>query len=412
MGGDYRINTPLRATAKPDKAGVLAGDLIVSGRGDPGWDFRGKKAHFQAIFYQFIEVLRHAGVKRITGDIVADATWLRQPPQGASWTADDMDFDFGAEISAITLADNYVDLRITPAAKVGEPCAIDVLPPDSGLLIDNRTTTAATGSAREIRVLGLRGDAERVVHVFGTLPVGGKVELTEAPVWHPESWFARALREALTKAGIEVDGNTRGVRWPDAAPAGEVMLGEVKSAPLRDLVAGFMLPSQNLETDLIFGHLGELRRTAATPAWVRSDELALTALDDFLTKQGVPAGSVLFDEGSGLSRNNLATAGATVQLLAAMSRHREAAAFYASLPVAGVSGSIDKRMRGTPAESNVRAKTGTLRYASSLSGYVTTAAGEKLAFSAMLNRHPVPPGAKAGDPLDELAVILARHDRR
>lgn len=405
LGGDYRIRTPLRATATPDRNGLLAGDLVIAGRGDPGWNHRPGKRDFWTSFEPFVATLQRAGVKKITGDIVADATWLRVPPQGASWTADDMDFEYGAEISAVTLADNYIDLRVTPATAAGEPCAVEVLQPLSGLIFDNRTTTGPADSRREIRVQRLPG--ENTVHLFGSLPLGGKEELTEAPVPNPAAWFARALREALGKAGITVEGRARSLRWPAAPAAGEVLLGEVTSAPLRDLVAGFMLPSQNLETDLIFAHLGELQRRASTPAWVRSDELAVAALDEFVARLGVPAGAVRFDEGSGLSRNNLTTAAATVNLLQAMAQHREAPAFLAALPTAGVSGSLEKRMRDTPAEGNVHAKTGTLRYAASLSGYVTTAANQKLVFSAMLNRYPVPANAQAGDPLDELALLLA-----
>ena len=405
LGGDYRIITPVRATARPDAAGVLAGDLIIAGRGDPSWDHRATKRDFWSIFEPFVAVLRSAGVKRITGDIVADATYLRVPPAAASWTADDMDFDYGAEISAVSLADNYIDLLIAPASAAGQPCALEVLQPCSGLVFDNQMVTGPAGSAREIRVQRLPG--EETVHLTGTLPLGGKAEETEAPVPRPAQWFATALREALQRAGIRVEGRARRLRWPDAPAAGEVALGAVTSPPLRDLVARFMLPSQNLETDLIFAHLGEQRRTAATPAWLRSDELAVTALDEFMARVGVPAGSVQFDEGSGLSRNNLTTAAATVDLLTFMARQREAPAFLASLPAAGVSGSLKKRMHGTPAEGNVHAKTGGLRWASSLSGYVTTAAGEKLAFSLMLNRHLAPPDRKASAELDEIAVRLA-----
>ena len=408
LGGDYRIVTPLRATNAPDSAGVLTGDLIIAGRGDPSWDHRTGKKDFWSTFEPFVAAMRKAGVTRITGDIVADATYLREPPGGASWTADDMDFDYGAEISAVTLADNYVDLRLTPATAAGQPCALEVLQPCSGLVFDNRTVTGPAGSARDIRVQRLPG--EETVHLTGSLPLGGKVELTEAPVPRPALWFATALREALTKAGITVEGRARSLRWPDAPATAAVSLGEVTSPPLRELVARFMLPSQNLETDLIFAHLGEQRRTPATAAWLRSDELAVTALDEFMARLGVPAGSVLFDEGSGLSRNNLTTAAATVDLLTAMAKHREAAAFFAALPTAGVDGSLEKRMRGTAAERNVHAKTGTLRWASSLSGYVTTAAGEKLVFSLMLNRHRAATDHKTNEALDEIAVRLAAFD--
>ena len=410
LGGDYRIVTPLRATAKPDAAGVLKGDLIIAGRGDPSWNHRPGKKDFWSTFEPFIAALKQAGVKRITGGIVADGTWLRVPPQGASWTADDMDFDFGAEVSGITLADNFVNLIIKPAVAAGQPCTVEVLQPLSGLTFDNRVTTGPAGSVRDVRVQRLAG--EDIVHLSGSIPLGGKEELTEAPVPHPAAWFARALREALTKAGIAVDGGPRGLRWPDAPAAGEVVIGEITSAPLRELVAAFMLPSQNLETDLIFTHTGELQRTAATPAWLRSDELAVTALDEFVAKAGVPAGSMLFDEGSGLSRNNLTTAGATVQLLLAMAKHKEAAGYLAALPTAGVSGSLAKRMHGTAAEGNVHAKTGSLRWAASLSGYVTTAAGQRLAFSLMLNRYLAPPDFKATKALDEIAVWLAQYQGR
>ncbi|MBI2497665.1 MAG: D-alanyl-D-alanine carboxypeptidase/D-alanyl-D-alanine-endopeptidase, partial [Opitutae bacterium] len=387
LGGDYRIITPLRATAQPDAAGVLAGDLIIGGRGDPSWNPREGQRDFWSVFEPFVAALRRAGVKRITGDIVADATWLQVPPQGASWTADDMDFEYGAEVSAVSLADNYVDLRFQPAAAAGQPCLVEVLQPLSGLVLDNRTTTGPAGGVREVRVQRLPG--EDTVHLFGTLPLGGKEELTEAPVPHPAAWFARALQEALRQAGIAVEGRARSLRWPDAPAAGTVPLGEVASPSLRELVARFMLPSQNLETDLVFDHLGELQRTAATPAWLRSDEMAVTALEEFITRLGVPAGSIRFAEGSGLSRTNLTTA-----------------------PTAGVDGTLKRRMHGTVAEHNVRAKTGSLRWANSLSGYVTTATGEHLAFSLMLNRHVAPPEQKASEALDEIAVALAQYQGR
>jgi D-alanyl-D-alanine carboxypeptidase/D-alanyl-D-alanine-endopeptidase (penicillin-binding protein 4) len=405
LGGDYRITTPLLATGLPDPAGVLHGDLIVAGRGDPSWNFRPGNREFWTVFDPFVAALRQAKVSRITGDLVADATWLREPPQGASWTLDDMDYDYGAEISAITLADNYVNVRVTPGSAPGQSCSVELLQPMSGLVVDNRATTGAADSERVVRLERLAG--ESTLHVFGSLPVGGKPELTEEPVPRPAEWFARALGEALRRSGIAVDGQVRAPRWPDSPPPASVPLGVIFSPPLRDMVTAFMKSSQNLETDLIFGHLGEKRRTDATARWVRSDELAVAALDDFLTRIGTPAGAVFFDEGSGLSRNNLTTAAATVNLLLAMTRRPEADSFLAALPTAGLDGTLRQRMRGTPAGGKVRAKTGSLRWANTLSGFVTTASGEKLAFSLMVNRHSAPPDHKSRADLDELAIMLA-----
>jgi D-alanyl-D-alanine carboxypeptidase/D-alanyl-D-alanine-endopeptidase (penicillin-binding protein 4) len=172
-----------------------------------------------------------------------------------------------------------------------------------------------------------------------------------------------------------------------------------------------MKPSQNLETDLVFGHLGELRRDASTAPTRRSDELALEALKEFAGEVGIVPNDLVFEEGSGLSRNNLTTADATTRLLAFMARHSEADAFLASLPIAGVDGSLHRRMKGTAAENNVRAKTGGLRWAASLSGYATLGSGERVAFSFMLNRHVAAEGRRAWQELDDLAVILTQHGR-
>ena len=134
----------------------------------------------------------------------------------------------------------------------------------------------------------------------------------------------------------------------------------------------------------------------------------MAVLRAFLQREKLPVDEVKFEEGSGLSRNNLTTANATVALLVAMARHRAAADFERSLPVAGVDGSLRTRMKGTPAEGNVRAKTGTLRYANSLAGYVTTAGGERLAFCVMLNRNSgQPPGRNVREEVDDVAVWLA-----
>ncbi len=415
LGGDYRIVTPIFGTVKPEAAGELKGDLVVSGRGDPSWKTRvsggGERRDFWTTFDPFVAVLAKAGVKKITGDIVADATWLHALPNGAGWTADDLNDYYGAEISAITLEENYAELRVTPGARVGETCEFALLQPHTGLVLDNRTTTIAKDGKRRIEAVRIIG--ENVVHVFGELPLGDKEEIVDVTVPKPANWFAAALKAALERKGIRVEGGARSLRWPDEPAAGPrakvagVQLGEVTSPTMRELVKTFMKPSQNLETDLIFGHLGEVRRTAETPARRTAEENAVVVLKEFLQAKALPVDEVRFEEGSGLSRNNLATANATTALLKLMATHPEAKAFADSLPVAGVDGSLRRRMKGTPAEGNVRAKTGSLRYANSLSGYVTTAAGERLAFAVMINRGIQPAGRTAREDLDDVAVMLA-----
>lgn len=439
LGGGYRIATPLYAAAAPDAEGVLRGDLVIAGRGDTSWRVRKDGAQsFDAIFTPFVEAVRAAGVKRIAGAIVADGTWLRTPPHGAGWTVDDMSDYYGAEVSAIALADNCVRLRYAPGAAVGEPALLEWLEPLAGLSLENRVVTlpaAAGGDAERkgaakgdkgavaasvVRFYTQRYPGERLVRTWGELSLGVEAKIEDIPVPRPADWFAAALREALLKAGVAVDGGSRGVRWPESSPldaaagvrlgalSAPVKIAEVLSPPMRELVRDFMKPSQNLQTNLIFAHVGECDRAAGAPARRTSEQQAVAALDVFLRANGLPTEEVRFEEGSGLSRNNLATANATVRLLAHMAKHAEAEAFCASLPIAGVDGSLRSRMKGTAAQGNVRAKTGSLRWAASLSGYATSAAGERLAFSLMLNRYAPPEGRSARAELDTIAVWLAQ----
>jgi len=197
--------------------------------------------------------------------------------------------------------------------------------------------------------------------------------------------------------------------WPEnPAPDATrwVQLGEVKSPPLRTLIRAFLKPSQNLETDLVFDHTGEILRGSNAPAWETSEQSAVAALENFLATNGVPA-DLHFDEGSGLSRNNLTSANATVALLTMMATNRWAPDYFAALPIAGVDGTLRRRMKNTPAFQNVHAKTGTLRWVNALSGYVTTAAGERLVFSLLLNRYDPPANRKRTDELDAIANWLA-----
>ena len=342
--------------------------------------------------------------------MVADATWLRCPPFGAAWTADDLNEGFGAEISAVSLLDNQVDLSMAPAAEPGNPCRLELLSPLTGLVLENHTRTIAAGGQSQLRVQRLPGSTR--VQVYGEMPSGGAPEVTEVPVPRPAAWFAAALCEALRRAGIPVAGGARAAVWPEPPARSLVTLGFVLSPPLREMIPALMKPSQNLETDLIFAHLGEMGRSGNTADWVRSDELALAALGGFLREFKLRPEEVVFEDGSGLSRNNLATAGAFVRLLEFMAARPEGEVFLASLPVAGVDGTLRRRLRDTPAEGNLRAKTGSLRWASTMTGYVTTAAHERLAFSLLLNRHSPEPGRKAAEELDRLAALLAGYTGR
>lgn len=411
LGPDHRIRTSLYAVARPDVDGTLRGDLTIYGRGDPTFNTRrhGDLGHALA---PLVAALMNAGVRRVAGDLVADESFLRGPPFGSGWTWDDLQGYYGAELSALSINDNILRVTIKPGATTGAPATVSLAPATTLVAIRNRAGTIPAGGRRALRVH--RPIAENTLHVAGEIPLQDAGLTETVAIRQPARLFAAEFRAALERAGIRVDGSTRVVGWLDrAAPPdpGEVVeLGFAESPPLRELLREIQKPSQNLYTDLLLGHLGALAQaTNATLAALTSEDAGLRELRAFLAEAGVPRNQVHFEEGSGLSRNNLTTAAATLRLLEYMARHRWADAYLQALPIAGVDGTLRNRMQDTAAAGNARAKTGTLRWANSLSGYVTTAAGERLAFAIMLNRYaPAEAARPARAEIDVIPDLLAR----
>ena len=182
-----------------------------------------------------------------------------------------------------------------------------------------------------------------------------------------------------------------------------VEIASLQSPPFSLIASHTLKPSQNLYTEIILRTLGKLNTISPSQT---NEEAGLIVVRNFLRQAGASESDLALNDGSGLSRNDMITANATVQLLTFMSKHRYFAQFRDALPIAGVDGTLRLRMKGTPAEGNVRAKTGSLSSVASLSGYVTTAGGEHLVFSMMLNNYP-DASAVRRDSIDAIAVLLA-----
>ena len=408
LGADYRIKTSLYAKAKPSRSGKLKGDLIVYGRGDPTINARLNGGDIYQALEPLVRALTNAGVNRITGDLVGDESFIHGPPFGSGWVWEDLEHYYGAEVSALTINDNTLQAVVKPGARIGAPCQLALLPATGWLTLSNRTETVEKGAARKIQFY--HPLCQNVVYVTGQMPMDGLGSTNEVTLHNPAGLFASFFKEALARRGIKVSGKVRSVNWHDrqAQPldcGSLVELGAVESPPLRDIAREIEKPSQNLYTDLLLAHVGEKFRAADSRADETSEDLGIRELNKFLAEAGIQRGEVIFEEGSGLSRDNLTAPNATVTLLRYMNRHKCAQVYLDALPIAGVDGTLKNRMKGTPAAGNVRAKTGTLRWANTISGYVTTAAGEHLVFSLMINRYyevrPV-----RGD-LDTVVVLLA-----
>jgi D-alanyl-D-alanine carboxypeptidase/D-alanyl-D-alanine-endopeptidase (penicillin-binding protein 4) len=416
LGANYRIKTSLYSVAKPNSSGVLKGDLLVFGRGDPTINARLHNNNIYAALEPLVAALTNASVRHITGDLIGDDCYIHGPPYGSGWAWDDTESYYGAEISALTINDNTLQVSVKPGSKPGEPCALTLSPATSYVTFSNRTETVTNAGRRTISFY--RPLNENVIYVTGKMPLENPSYNDDLTVHNPAGLFVSFFREALARHGIKIGGAVRTVGWLErqADPIHIeklVELGSVESPPISDIAREVMKPSQNLYTDLLLAHVGEQHRNPETSPNETSEDLGIRELNKFLSEAGVKKGDVFFEEGSGLSRNNLTTPNATIALLQFMHRHKYADAYLNALPIAGVDGTLRNRMKGTVAANNVRAKTGTLRWANSLSGQVTTAAGERLLFSIMLNRYHNPdPNRSARSDVDAIAIMLAEFNGR
>ncbi|MDQ2974247.1 MAG: D-alanyl-D-alanine carboxypeptidase/D-alanyl-D-alanine-endopeptidase [Acidobacteriota bacterium] len=412
LSPDYHFVTSVYAPAKPDSSGTVHGDMTIYGRGDPSIAARFNAGNYFKGINDLAARIVAAGVKRVEGDLVGDETYFTGPQYGSGWEWDDLQWWFGAEVSALTVNDNALDLWVKPGMKVGSPAVITTGPPDPLLRIINKVTTGPRGTKRDLAAY--RALASDEIEISGSIPLDDNGYSGGLAISHPALLFAYLLRASLAQQGVVIKGKTRTIPQPiSAASAGTVVSGLVEvaslqSPPLSLIAAQTLKPSQNLYTELILRTLGNVAAPAPTSVSVdRTSETAgIAVVRTFLREAGVNPSPLSLNDGSGLSRSDMVTAEATLQLLTYMYRHRYAAVFRDALPIAGVDGTLRNRFRGTGAENNLRAKTGTLSSASSLSGYVTTAAGEKLVFSIMVNNYPedMSPTSVCIDPI---AVLLA-----
>jgi D-alanyl-D-alanine carboxypeptidase/D-alanyl-D-alanine-endopeptidase (penicillin-binding protein 4) len=364
LGWDYRFETRVITTA-PLASGVLAGDLIVVGAGDPSISERSDEpGALGALARQLVD----AGLRIVDGRVIGDDDLFDDRRFGDGWSLDNLPYGYSAPVGALEYNEGSVDLVIRAGASPGEPVAIQVRPEGSRLELDNKLVTVPETANGALTLQRLPGSSHVVVE--GQIPAKTPPFARTASVDNPTDFFVRAFRSALIAAGIQVSGEA--VDIDDLSPkpneAGARVLAMRQSPSLQQLAISMMRVSQNQYAEMLLKRIGK------------------TAARDALRGLGVPDDSYVMADGSGLSRYNYVTADALVRILQQMYRRpAHAAAFPETLPVAGRDGTLARRLAGTPAAGKVRAKSGTIDNARALSGYVETADGQTLVFSIIAN---------------------------
>lgn len=397
LGPDARLRTTVETAGRLDAFGRVLGDVYLVGRGDPNLSGRFAGGRPTAPLEGLADRLQAAGVRRIEGRLVGHDGYFTGPRRGERWGWADLVWCYGAEISALSFNDNCAQLTVSPGERAGDPVRMDRSPATRHYRVASSATTSPAGLPEQLRLE--RDLGTNLIRLTGSVPLGGAPWEGSVAVEDPALYAATVFGELLEARGIRIGGTVETGGGP--LPAGLRVLAAHESPPLAQMLEAINKPSQNLHAEMM------LRLLGARVKGEGSDEAGLEAVGDFLKRQRVNTATWSLHDGSGLSRTNLVTPQGLADLLVAMDRHPHRAAFAASLPVAGVDGTLASRMLRTAAEGRVRAKTGTLTQVNALAGYVTTAAGDRLAFAVVLNHHTAGSSSGVGA-IDEIVAALAR----
>jgi serine-type D-Ala-D-Ala carboxypeptidase/endopeptidase (penicillin-binding protein 4) len=398
VGWDYRYETLVRASA-PIAGGVIQGDVLVVGSGDPSIGGRAG-----APLAEWVDALKTLGVRRIEGRVIGDDDAVEEPRPQLAWAWDDLGYSTGALFGALNLAENRMEITVNPGQALDYQPTFSMEPAAWSRALRNRTVTGPPQSLAQLWPEQRPG--EPFLTIAGSIPIGAPPARLQVSVGNPTAWFASVFRAALISGGIEVTGDAYDVddvaqrqEWKNAA-----VLYTHRSATLAEIAQPMLKNSINLYGEAVL-------RLNAAKGTVPTNDAALDGLRARMTAWGIPADAWQIIDGSGLSRRDAIAAEALVAILQRMYDPSGASPWMTAMPVAGRDGTLAGRMAGTPAEGNVRAKTGTMSNIRTLAGYVRTRDGENLAF-AILSDNFEGSGGTAADAIDRIAIRLATFSRQ
>jgi D-alanyl-D-alanine carboxypeptidase/D-alanyl-D-alanine-endopeptidase (penicillin-binding protein 4) len=398
VGWDFTFETTVRATGLLMN-GVLRGDLVVVGSGDPSIGGRAGDD-----FGPWIEAIKAAGITRIDGRIIGDDDAIDDPRPGAMWAWDDLGYTSGALFGALNYGENRMVVTVSPGDTPGAPTTLSVPEVAQDRPLVNRSVTGPPGSP--LMLWPEQRPGELALTIAGSIPSDARPSRLTVSAGDPTRWFVSVLRHELQRAGIAVTGGSYDIDdvmpKPDLGAAGVVYAH--RSRPLAELARPMLKDSINLYSEAVF-------RMSTGVMGGRTNDDALAALSERLTAWGLQPDGVQIVDGSGLSRRDGLAADTLVSILARMYDPTMESPWMTGLPVAGRDGSLENRLRNTPAESNIRAKTGTMTNIRSLAGYVRSRDREPLAFVIMVNNFEGT-GQQAQAAVDEIAVALAAFSRQ
>lgn len=394
LGASFRHETRMIATG-PLRNGVLQGDLVLVGGGDP-------TLHFEDLM-KFVEVLERAGVKKVDGQVLVDdghfdSQWL--DPSRISF---EVDKPYNAPVSALSVDGNVVSVYVRPASRLGQPPIVDLHPQVSYLRIRNRAKTSGAKELDSLKIIRTKSDQFDTIEVSGSLPLGSQTVVRDITITQPPLFAHSAFLWHLDRAGIKLEQTAFG--RPKSGYQGATLF-RFKGEALREILVAMNKDSDNFLAEMLVKSIGKTIGGEGTM------KKGLQVIEEHVQSIGVDVAGLRVVSGSGLTRGNRMSATQFVSVInnsyLSFDHFPE---LLSSLAVAGRDGTLERRMAGTAAFGRLRGKTGTINGVSSLGGVVQSKGGELIAFAIIMNdNHQNPGGLRPWQ--NYFAQALAEFNRR
>jgi D-alanyl-D-alanine carboxypeptidase/D-alanyl-D-alanine-endopeptidase (penicillin-binding protein 4) len=374
LGPDYRFRTSFWRRGEIQQ-GSLMGSLLVVGGGDPNISGRFYDDDINAVFDKWADGLKQAGISRVVGELVLNASFFDSVGRHPEWPAGQESRWYQAPISALSYNDNVVLVSIRPGGRPGRPAGVSIEPPVE--ILRPVALARTVGRRGRVRVAVSRTAGSNAVTVSGTVPLRPASWSTPITIDDPPTYFGLALKKRLQNAGITVSGPivVKPVKpdsfWVQIATTESDVLPTIQVCNKR---------SQGFYAEQIFKTVSAEKKGVGS--WAGSVALA----KEFLAGLGLDPSHFSLHDGSGLSPANRVPAADLVKFLRAMDRQPDGPLWRGTLAVSGEpEGTLRHRMRDPLTRGQVLAKTGSIERVSTLAGYARARSGRNYVFAILLN---------------------------